>query len=119
MPPVLSYSIARVALFAAVLLGLLLALPQLSVLLVAAIAALVSGILSYFLLAGSREAMARSVARRVRRVQERLDRAAAAEDDTIDRAGDRASDRAGDRASDRGNDGDGSAGPTGDSADRT
>jgi len=80
IPPAVTYSVARIAIFAVTLLFLLLALPRLNLLLVAAIAALVSGVLSYYLLAGPREAMARSVARRVRGAQARLDRAASAED---------------------------------------
>jgi Protein of unknown function (DUF4229) len=84
IPPALTYSVARIAIFAVTLLFLLLALPRLNLLLVAAIAALVSGVLSYYLLAGPRERMARSVARRVRGAQERLDRKAAAEDSPED-----------------------------------
>jgi Protein of unknown function (DUF4229) len=86
VPPVVTYSLARIAIFAVTLFFLLLALPQLNLLVVAAIAALVSGALSYYLLAGPREQLARSVASQVRRVQERLDRGAAAEDAALDAA---------------------------------
>jgi hypothetical protein len=86
VPPVVTYSLARIAIFAVTLFFLLLALPRLNLLVVAAIAALVSGVLSYYLLAGPREELARSVASRVRRVKERLDRGAAAEDAALDAA---------------------------------
>lgn len=84
LPPTAAYSLARIALFAVTLLVLLLALPRVHVLIVAAIAALVSGALSYYLLAGPREAMARSVEGRVRGLRGRLDRAAAKEDAALD-----------------------------------
>jgi hypothetical protein len=64
--PVVTYSVARIMIFAITLVVLLLALPRLNLLLVAAIAALVSGALSYYLLAGPRERMARSVESRIR-----------------------------------------------------
>jgi hypothetical protein len=84
LPPAVSYSLARIAIFAVTLVVLLLALPRLNLLVVAAIAALVSGALSYYLLAGPREAMARSVEGRVSGLRERIDRAAAKEDAALD-----------------------------------
>jgi len=83
IPPVLAYSITRLALFAATLLILVALLRDLPFLLVLAIAAVVSGVASYFLLARQRRAMAGSVAAQVRRVQERVDRAAGAEDGAV------------------------------------
>jgi hypothetical protein len=84
LPPAVSYSLARIAVFAVTLVVLLLALPRLNLLVVAAIAALVSGVLSYYLLAGPREAMARSVEGRVHGLRGRMDRAAAKEDAALD-----------------------------------
>jgi hypothetical protein len=57
-----------------------------SVIVVLVVATLVSGGLSYFLLAGTREQMARSVAGRVRRINDRLDAGAAKEDAALDAA---------------------------------
>jgi hypothetical protein len=84
LPATVSYSVARVAIFAVTLMVLLLALPRLHVLLVAAIAAVVSGVLSYYWLAAPREAMARSVEGRVRGLRDRIDRSAAKEDAALD-----------------------------------
>ncbi|MBA3744730.1 DUF4229 domain-containing protein [Sporichthya sp.] len=86
MPPTVSYSVRRLALFAAtlaLLTALLRGTPFVAVLL---IATLVSGVLSYFLLAGSRERMAQVVAGRVSRLNDRLDLGAAAEDAALDAA---------------------------------
>jgi type III secretory pathway component EscV len=86
IPPVLVYSVSRVALFAATFLILLALLRDVSPLLVLLIAAVVSGVASYFLLARQRQAMAGVVAARVSKVQKRIDRAAAAEDQAVDAA---------------------------------
>jgi flagellar biosynthesis component FlhA len=80
------YSVSRVALFAATFLILLALLRDVSPLLVLLIAAVVSGVASYFLLARQRQAMAGVVAARVSKVQKRIDRAAAAEDQAVDAA---------------------------------
>jgi hypothetical protein len=86
VPPTVSYSVRRLVLFGATL-GLCAAVlrgtPFLVVLMVAT---LISGVLSYFLLAGSRERMAQVVAGRVHRLGERLDSGAAAEDAALDAA---------------------------------
>lgn len=86
VPPTVSYSVRRLALFGATLAlctALLRGTPFVAVLL---IATLVSGVLSYFLLAGSREQMALVVAGRMKRLNERLDSSAAAEDAVLDAA---------------------------------
>jgi len=86
IPPVLAYSLLRVGLFAGTLLILLVLLRDLPFLLVVAIAALVSGLASYFLLSRQRRAMAGVVAARVQRAQQQMDAAAAAEDEALDAA---------------------------------
>jgi type III secretory pathway component EscV len=86
LPPAATYTLQRLALFggtvvfsAAVLRGV----PFIGVL---AIAAIVSGILSYFLLARSRAGMAQAVAGKVTKLSERIDASAAAEDEALDSA---------------------------------
>lgn len=86
LPPAVSYSLRRIGLFMAVLGLSVVTLHGLSPILVLMVATVVSGGLSYFLLAGTREQMARSVAGRVRRVNERLDAGAAKEDAALDAA---------------------------------
>lgn len=86
LPPAATYTLQRLALFggtvvfsAAVLRGV----PFIAVL---AVAALVSGILSYFLLAGSRAGMAQAVAGKITKLNERIDAGAASEDEMLDAA---------------------------------
>jgi hypothetical protein len=73
-----SYTVLRLAIFAALLLILL--LIGFGGILAAAIAAVVSAIISYTLLARLRERMAGSIAHRVTRVRQGLDAGAKAED---------------------------------------
>ena len=84
VPPAVSYSVRRLALFGATLVLCVAVLRGTPFLLVLLIATLISGVLSYFLLAGSRERMAQVVAGRVQRLNERLDSGAAAEDAALD-----------------------------------
>ncbi|HUR74786.1 MAG TPA: DUF4229 domain-containing protein [Sporichthya sp.] len=86
VPPAVSYSVRRLALFGATLVLCAALLRGTPFLLVLLIATLVSGVLSYFLLAGSRERMAVGVAGRVQRLSQRLDKGAAAEDAELDAA---------------------------------
>jgi hypothetical protein len=86
LPPAASYTLRRIGLFVAVLGLSAVTLHGLGPVLVLVVATVVSGGLSYFLLAGSREQMARSVAGRVRRVNARLDAGAAKEDAALDAA---------------------------------
>lgn len=80
------YSVQRLALFGATLVLCAALLRGTDFVLVLLIATLISGVLSYFLLARSREQMAITVAGRVKRLNERLDSAAAAEDAALDAA---------------------------------
>jgi hypothetical protein len=80
------YSVQRLALFAATVVLCAALLRGTDFVLVLLIATLLSGVLSYFLLARSREQMAATVAGRVRRLNEKLDAGAAAEDAALDRA---------------------------------
>lgn len=80
------YSVQRLALFGATLVLCAALLRGTDFVLVLLIATLVSGVLSYFLLARSREQMAITVAGRVKRLNERLDSGAAAEDAALDAA---------------------------------
>jgi hypothetical protein len=86
LPPAVSYSLRRIGVFVAVLGLSVVTLRGVSPIVVLLVATVVSGGLSYVLLAGSREQMARSVAGRVRRVSERLDAGAAKEDEALDAA---------------------------------
>ena len=80
------YSVQRLALFGATLVLCAALLRGTDFVLVLLIATLISGVLSYFLLARSREQMAITVAGRVKRLNERLDSGAAAEDAALDAA---------------------------------
>ena len=73
-----SYTVLRLAIFAALLLILL--LIGFGGILAAAIAAVISAIISYTLLARLREKMAGSISARVSRVRQGLDAGAKAED---------------------------------------
>lgn len=84
VPATVSYSVLRLALFAATLALSAAVLRGTSFIVVLAVATLISGVLSYFLLARSREQMARVVAGRVSRLNARLDAGAAAEDEALD-----------------------------------
>jgi len=79
MHPTLSYTVLRLILFAAVV-GLL-ALAGARSYLLLALAILISGALSYFLLSRQRTAMSDAIARRVTSFRSRLDAATRAEDD--------------------------------------
>ena len=79
MRATLFYTVLRLALFAAVL-GLL-ALAGARSFLLLALAILISGALSYFLLSRQRNAMSDAISRRVTRFRARLDAATRAEDD--------------------------------------
>ena len=86
LSPTASYSLRRLALFGATLVLCAAVMRGASFLLVLVVATLISGVLSYFLLAGSRERMAQVVAGRVQRISTRLDSGAAAEDAALDAA---------------------------------
>lgn len=79
MRPVLSYTLMRLVLFAAVL-GVL-ALAGVSSFLLLALAILISGVLSYFLLWQQRSNMSDSITRRVASFRARLDAGTRAEDE--------------------------------------
>jgi hypothetical protein len=84
LPPTVSYSLRRIGLFVAVLGLAAVTLRGVDPVVVLMVATLASAALSYFLLAGSREQMARSVAGRMRRLNARLDAGAAKEDAALD-----------------------------------
>jgi hypothetical protein len=86
LPPIVSYSVLRLALFGATVALVNAVLRGTPFVLVLLIATLISGVLSYFLLASSREQVAQAVAGRVTRVNARLDAGAAAEDEALDAA---------------------------------
>src|SRR4051812_7620758 len=86
IPPALSYSVRRLALFAGTLLLASVALPGANPIAVLAVATLVSAVLSYFLLAGPRTAMANSVEARLKGIGKRIDASARAEDAALDAA---------------------------------
>lgn len=86
LPPTVSYSVLRLALFGATLALLTAVLRGTPFVAVLLIATLISGVLSFFLLAGSRERMAQVVAGRVSRLNDRLDSSASAEDAALDAA---------------------------------
>lgn len=86
IPASLSYSVRRLGLFAATLLFLVVVLPGASFLLVLMIATVVSGFMSYFLLAGPRKEMARSVESRMQGLGQRIDSGAKKEDAALDAA---------------------------------
>jgi hypothetical protein len=86
LPPAASYSIRRIGLFLATL-GVSTAIMRgVNFFFVLLFATLVSGVLSYVLLSGSREQMATSVARRLSRINARLEAGAAREDAALDAA---------------------------------
>jgi Protein of unknown function (DUF4229) len=78
MRATMSYTVLRLAIFAAAL-GLLYLAGARGILLLA-LAAVVSAVASVILLARQREAMAGSISRRVSRVREQLDEGSRAED---------------------------------------
>jgi Zn-dependent protease with chaperone function len=82
MRATLSYTVLRLAIFA-IALGLLYLAGARGILLLA-VAALVSAIASYVVLARKREAMAGSISQRITNVRERLDEGAKAEDADVD-----------------------------------
>ena len=84
LSPAVTYSVQRLALFGSTLVLCAALLRGTDFVLVLLIATLISGVLSYFLLARSREQMAVTVAGRVKRLNERLDSGAAAEDAALD-----------------------------------
>ncbi|MGQ0630938.1 MAG: DUF4229 domain-containing protein [Sporichthyaceae bacterium] len=86
IPPSVSYSVRRLALFVGTLIFLSAVLRGVDPIVVLALAAIVSGILSYFLLAGPRSRMAGSLASRMSRLNARLESGAAAEDEAVDAA---------------------------------
>ena len=86
LSPTVMYSVQRLALFGATLALCAALLRGTNFVLVLLIATLISGVLSYFLLARSREQMALTVAGRMKRLGDRLDAGAAAEDAALDAA---------------------------------
>ncbi len=80
--PAIQYTVLRLALFAVVL-GVLWLLGARG-LLALGLAVLVSGLLSFTLLAKQRGAMSESLVRGTQRVKESIDRSAAAEDEVLD-----------------------------------
>lgn len=86
IPPSVSYTVRRLALFAATVLFASVMLRGVDPIIILAVAALVSGILSYFFLSGPREAMARSVEARMKGLNQRINDGAAAEDAVLDAA---------------------------------
>jgi hypothetical protein len=86
LPPTVSYSLRRLGLFLAVLGLSAVTLRGVAPIVVLLVATAVSGGLSYVLLRGSREQMARAVAGRVHRLNSRMDAAAAKEDAVLDAA---------------------------------
>lgn len=84
LSPAASYTLRRLALFAGTLVLCAAVLRGVDGFVVLAVAAVVSGVLSYFFLAGPREEMARSVAGRFRRLNQRLDAGGAREDAALD-----------------------------------
>lgn len=76
--PAVAYSLSRITLFV-VALWVLYFLGARGLLLIA-LAALASGLISYVVLSRQRDAMSAAVSARVRRMQERIDASAAAED---------------------------------------
>jgi hypothetical protein len=86
IPPSVSYSVRRLALFAATVLFVSVVLPGVDPIVKLAIAAIISGVLSYFVLSGPRKAMARSVEAKVKGLNQRIDERAASEDAILDAA---------------------------------
>jgi hypothetical protein len=86
LPPAATYSIRRIGLFLGTLVLSTVIMRGVNFFFVLLFATLVSGVLSYVLLSGSREQMATSVAGRLRRLNARLDAGAAREDAALDAA---------------------------------
>ncbi len=86
IPPSLSYTIRRLALFAATLLFASVMLRGVDPIIILAVATIVSGILSFFVLSGPRKEMARSVEARMKGLNQRINDGAAAEDAALDAA---------------------------------
>jgi hypothetical protein len=86
LPPTASYSLRRLGLFVATLGVSTVIMRGVNFFFVLLFATLVSGVLSFVLLSGSREQMARSVAGRIGRLNQRLDAGAAREDAALDAA---------------------------------
>lgn len=86
IPPAVSYSVRRLGLFAGTLVFLTAVLRGVEPILIFALAAITSGVLSYFFLAGPRAQMAGSLASRMTRLNARLDSAALSEDAAADAA---------------------------------
>ena len=86
IPASVSYSVRRLGLFLATLLFLSIVLRGWSFFVVLMLATLVSGLLGFFLLQGSRLEMARSVEARVKGLNRRLDQGAREEDAALDAA---------------------------------
>lgn len=79
MRATLAYTTARILLFVAA--TVLIYLAGARGLLLLALALLVSGLISFVLLSRQRDAMSGALSNRLRRVRERIDKGAAAEDD--------------------------------------
>jgi hypothetical protein len=86
LPPAASYSIRRIGLFLGTLIVSTAIMRGVNFFFVLLFATLVSGVLSYVLLSGSREQMAKSVSGRLSRLNARLDAGAAREDAVLDAA---------------------------------
>ena len=86
IPPSVSYTVRRLGLFVATLLLCSATLRGVNPIVVLVVATLVSGGLSYVMLARPREEMARSLAGRMGRFGQRLDAGAAKEDAALDAA---------------------------------
>lgn len=84
LPPAATYTLQRLALFGGTVVFSAAVLRGVPFIVVLGIATIVSGILSYFLLAGSRARMAEAVAGKVSRLNERIEASAAAEDEVLD-----------------------------------
>lgn len=86
IPPSVSYSVRRLALFAATVFFVTVALPGVDPIIKLAIAAIVSGVLSFFILSTPRKAMAIAVEAKVKGLNQRINEGAAAEDAILDAA---------------------------------
>jgi hypothetical protein len=86
LPPAAAYSLRRIGLFLVTLVVSTAVMRGVNFIFVLAFATLVSGVLSYVLLSGSREQMASSISGRMRRLNARLDAGAAREDAALDAA---------------------------------
>lgn len=86
IPPAVTYTVRRMGLFVATLFFCSAVMRGVNPIVVLAVATLVSGGLSFVLLARPREEMARSLAGRMGRFGQRLDAGAAKEDAALDAA---------------------------------